>query len=66
MALEILRNRGDFRGRGARRSLCRAMSGKRRTSLGAVSFVHYDSPIHPETPAEEPVEMLVAIEYCVV
>jgi hypothetical protein len=44
----------------------RGLSGKRCTSLGAVSFVRYDSPIHPATPAEEPVEMLVAIEYCVV
>jgi hypothetical protein len=48
------------------RRLSRAMCGKRCTSLGAVSFARYDSPIDHETPAEEPVEMLVAIEYCVV
>jgi len=66
MALEILRNRGVFRGRDAPRSLVPAMSGKRCTSLGAVSLARYDSPIQLETPLQEPVEMLVAIQYCVV
>jgi hypothetical protein len=42
------------------------MSGKRCTSLGAVSLARYDSPIQLETPLQEPVEMLVAIQYCVV
>jgi len=66
MAVDFLRIRGVFREPDAPGSLAPGHLGKPRTSLGAVSCVRYDSPIHPSTPDVEPVEMLVAIEYCVV